>query len=248
MTETFDVLGVPVSVTNLAAAEAQLVAWAADRKGRIVTAPDVSNVVRAQDEPELLATHRQASLVVPDGTPLVWIGKLRGKPVERTCGPDLMERVVAGSGRSGLKSYFYGGKDGVAERLKAAFEARFPDARIVGVGTPPFRPLTDGEIDALVGDIERSGADLVWIGISTPKQEALMARLVSRVPVTLLGVGAAFDFHTGDVRRAPKWAQRTGLEWAYRLFSEPRRLWRRYLVMAPRFVWLVARQALTGRT
>lgn len=236
---TFDVLGIPVAATNLERAAEQLVAWSDDEQGRVVTVPDVSNIVRAQDDGALLAVHRGAAMVVPDGTPLVWIGKLRGHSVGRTCGPDLMQKVLSQSKETGLRSFLYGGKAGVAERLKDVFEAQYPGAKIVGASTPPFQPLTPDELNEIAAEIRAAQADLVWIGISTPKQEYLMARLAPLVPCTLLGVGAAFDFHTGEVKRAPRWMQVSGLEWLFRLLSEPKRLWRRYILMAPRFVGLV---------
>jgi N-acetylglucosaminyldiphosphoundecaprenol N-acetyl-beta-D-mannosaminyltransferase len=178
-------------------------------------------------------------MITPDGMPLVWLGRRVGHPVERTCGPDLMEKVLADTARTGLRHYLYGGKPGVAERLKARVEARFPGISIVGVETPPFEPLTADEFLAVAGRIRGTRADVVWIGISTPKQEFLMRDLARLVPATLIGVGAAFDFHSGAIRRAPRWMQKSGLEWLHRLISEPKRLWRRYLVLAPRFVWLL---------
>jgi N-acetylglucosaminyldiphosphoundecaprenol N-acetyl-beta-D-mannosaminyltransferase len=235
----YDVLGVPISVTTLAAASKAIQDWAQDDSGRLVFVRDVHGVMQAQDNPELMRLHHDAAMVTPDGMPLVWLGQLAGLPVARTCGPDLMECVLRESRSSGLRHYFYGGKPGVAEALKDAFERRFPGVRIVGTGMPPFRPLTGDEIRQAADAFNASGADVVWIGLSTPKQELLMRDLAPHVRSTLVGVGAAFDFHTGAVRRAPGWMQRAGLEWSWRLASEPRRLWRRYLVMAPAFVWRI---------
>jgi N-acetylglucosaminyldiphosphoundecaprenol N-acetyl-beta-D-mannosaminyltransferase len=208
--------------------------------GRYVFIRDVHGIMQAQDDPKLLALHHQAAMVTPDGMPLVWLGQRAGLEVSRTCGPDLMERVLADSPRTGLTHFFYGGKPGVAEQLKATFESKYAGLRVVGVGTPPFRPLNEAEMNDTVSMLNGSGADVVWIGLSTPKQEHLMDALVSRIHATLVGVGAAFDFHTGAVKRAPQWMRGAGLEWSWRLASEPRRLWRRYLVMAPRFVWQIA--------
>lgn len=240
----YSVLGVPVAAVDIERAEHVLVQWALAPCARIVTVPDVSNIVRAQDDDRLMAIHQRADMVVPDGTPLVWIGRARGQNVSRTCGPDLMDHVMAHSARSGLKHYFYGGAPGVAEELRVAFESRYPGVCITGTATPPYRALTADELHQLADEISACGADLVWIGISTPKQEYLMADLAPLISATMLGVGAAFDFHSGRVRRAPRWMQRVGLEWLYRLLSQPRRLWRRYLVMAPRFVFAVALDAM----
>ncbi len=244
---TYDVLGVPVSATTLDSASGAIANWAEDDVGRCVFIRDVHGVMQAQDDAQLMQLHHQAAMVTPDGMPLVWLGRKAGLAVSRTCGPDLMERVLADSPVTGLKHFFYGGKPGVAEQLKSNFESRFPGLKVVKTDTPPFRPLTSVELANVAREINESGADVVWIGLSTPKQEHLMHALVSQVGATLIGVGAAFDFHTGAVGRAPRWMQHAGLEWSFRLASEPRRLWRRYLVMAPRFVLLIARGALRVR-
>ena len=236
----YDVLGVPVSVTTLSAASALIHAWADDDHGRFVCIRDVHGIMQAVDNPAFAALHQHAAMVTPDGMPIVWLGRRAGLPVERTCGPDLIDRVLADSAASGLRHYFYGGKPGVAEKLKAAFEARYPALQVVGTSTPPFRDLTDQEVSEIAATIQASGAQVVWVGLSTPKQEFLMQRLAPLTSATLIGVGAAFDFHAGLVKRAPKWMQKTGIEFLHRLASEPRRLWRRYLIMAPRFLWLVA--------
>jgi N-acetylglucosaminyldiphosphoundecaprenol N-acetyl-beta-D-mannosaminyltransferase len=233
-------LGVPISVTTLESANRAIQSWAADEQGRYVFVRDVHGVMQAQNDRELMELHHTAALVTPDGMPLVWLGKLAGLPVERTCGADLMAYVLAASERTGLRHYFYGGKPGVADALKAAARRRFPLAQIVGVGTPPFRPLTEIELQEVAQSINASRADVVWLGISTPKQEFLMRDLTRHTRATLIGVGAAFDFHAGLVRRAPAWIQRAGLEWSWRLISEPRRLWRRYLTIVPAFLWRVA--------
>lgn len=234
---TYDVLGVPVSATTLDSASAAIVNWAKDDVGRCVFIRDVHGVMQAQDDAVLMQLHHKAAMVTPDGMPLVWLGRKAGFQVSRTCGPDLMERVLADSPVSRLKHFFYGGKPGVAEQLKTNFELRFPGLDVVGTSTPPFRPLSAAELSEVAREINESGAHVVWIGLSTPKQEHLMHALASNVSATLIGVGAAFDFHTGAVRRAPLWMRGVGLEWSWRLASEPRRLWRRYLIMAPQFVW-----------
>lgn len=238
--ETYDVLGVPMSATTLDTASRAIHEWAGDGLGRFIFIRDVHGVMQAQDDPELMTLHGQAAMVTPDGMPLVWLGKLAGKSVSRTCGPDLMECVLAASAKTGLSHYFYGGKPGVADALKSAFECRAPGVKIQGTGTPPFRPLTKLELTDVAERLNASGADVVWIGLSTPKQEFLMRDLAPLVRCTLVGVGAAFDFHTSAVSRAPRWMQRAGLEWLWRLGSEPRRLWRRYLIMAPLFLWKIA--------
>ena len=240
--ETYDVLGVPISVTSLDLASQAIRLWAKDRVGRYVCVRDVHGVMQARRNLAFKAIHHDGAMVVPDGMPLVWLGRRAGHAVERTTGADLMEIVVCSSTPSGLRHYFYGGKPGVAETLKRRFEAEAPGVAVVGTECPPFHELTTAEVQALADRITNSGAHVVWIGLSTPKQEFLMRRLVDSVPATLVGVGAAFDFHSGAVSRAPLWMQRRGLEWVHRLSKEPRRLWRRYLVVAPQFAVLAAWQ------
>jgi len=183
-------------------------------------------------------------MVTPDGMPLVWLGRLAGKPVSRTSGADIMDQVFRDSEKSGLKHYFYGGNPGVAAKLRDVLQRRFPRLDIVGADFPPFRPLTPEELKSAADAMNASGADVIWIGISTPKQEWLMADLQPFVRGTMLGVGAAFNFLSGEVPRAPRWMQNAGLEWSWRLASEPRRLWRRYLIVIPRFVFSLAVRAL----
>lgn len=238
---TFDVLGVDVSATSLTRASATIHAWAQDKLGRFICVRDVHGIMQAYDNPELAKIHREASMVTPDGMPLVWLGRAAGLPIERTCGADLMHTLLKDSASSGLKHYFYGGKAGVASDLAEVSQRRYPSLNVVGHQTPPFRELSDLEIEGLASEITTCEADIVWIGLSTPRQEFLMSRLAPKTSATLIGVGAAFDFHTGRISRAPQWMQASGIEFLHRLFSEPRRLWRRYLLMAPRFVWHIFR-------
>jgi len=244
---SFDVLGIPVSVTTIDQARDQIGAWSKDDIGRFVCVREVASLMTSIDDPKLIALHQDAAMVVPDGMPLVWIGKRRGLPVERTCGPDLMEAVLAASPRTGLKHYFYGGKQGVADTLAERFAQRFPGVQIVGAESPPFRPLTDIERQEVRSRIRDSRADVVWVGVSSPKQDIWMHDNYRHLSQTLIGVGAAFDFHSGTVKRAPAWMRNSGFEWLHRLASEPRRLWRRYLILAPRFVLRVAWQAMFPR-
>ncbi|SOH95455.1 N-acetylglucosaminyldiphosphoundecaprenol N-acetyl-beta-D-mannosaminyltransferase [Monaibacterium marinum] len=239
--DTFDVLGIPIAVTSLPDAQARIEGWAADQTGRYVGVREAASSMAMSDDPDLLAIAQGAAMNVPDGMPLVWIGKLRGLPVQRTCGPDLIDHMMATSAQSRLKHYLYGGKEGVADTLRAVFESRYPGVQIVGTECPPFRALTQQEDAAVVERISASGADVVWVGISSPKQDVWMRDHVDALPQTLIGVGAAFDFHSGAVQRAPVWMQKSGLEWLHRLSSEPRRLWRRYLILVPRFAWRVLR-------
>jgi N-acetylglucosaminyldiphosphoundecaprenol N-acetyl-beta-D-mannosaminyltransferase len=187
-------------------------------------------------------------LVQPDGMPLVWLGRRHGIPVERVCGPDFMPAVAAAGVPLGRRHFFYGGAPGVPETLAAVLAARFPGLQVVGTVSPPFRALSPGEDAEIVARINAARPDYVWVGLGAPKQDLWVAahRTVLEAPV-LLAVGAAFDFHAGRRRRAPRWMQRTGTEWLYRLLSEPRRLAGRYTRTNLAFVRLVIAQRLRRR-
>lgn len=242
-----NVLGVGLSVLNLDSAVQLLrAALAAGRRG-YVTITGVHGVIESQADPELRRIHNRSLLSTPDGMPMVWLGRLAGhRTMERVYGPDLMERVFAWTQQSGHTHYFYGGADGVAEQLQARLEQRFPGVRVVGRYTPPFRPLNEAELTALQAEVARLRPDFFWVGLSTPKQERFMAAHLDKLDAQIMvGVGAAFDFHAGKVKQAPRWIQRSGLEWLFRLWQEPRRLWRRYLRNNPLFLWKITGQ-LTG--
>jgi len=242
-----NVLGVGISALNLdSAVEALGAARAAGRRG-FVTITGAHGVIESQDDPALKDIHNASLLSTPDGMPMVWMGRIQGhRSMGRVYGPDLMERMMAWSQKSGATHYFLGGNTGVAQDLRQCFERRFPGLRIVGTHTPPFRPLQASEVQALAEELREKDPDYVWIGLSTPKQERFMAAHLEPLGARImLGVGAAFDFHTGRVTQAPRWIQRSGLEWFFRLTKDFKRLWPRYSRVVPRFLWLAALQ-LTG--
>lgn len=247
--ERFSVLGVRVSAVSLAQAADQIEAWIAARERHYVTVTGVHGVMESQRDPALRDIHNAAGMVTPDGMPLVWLGKADGhRHITRVYGPDLMLEVFRRAAAAGHKHFLYGATDDTLARLRAALEARFPGTRIVGTFSPPFRELTADEENDIVAMINASGADLVWVGLSTPKQERWMARYRDRLEApVLLGVGAAFDFHAGLKKQAPAALQRAGLEWLYRLCQEPRRLGRRYLANNPAFIALILRERLLRR-
>jgi len=243
-----DVLGVPVSAITMAQAVHIIGGSIATRTPNYVCVTGVHGVMESDRDEALRLIHMRAGLVTPDGMPLVWLAHRAGYPhVERVYGPDLMLAVCAASIGHGWRHFLYGGACGVTGRLAARLRQRFPDLQIAGGLSPPFRPLTTEEDEAVVNRINATHSDIVWVGLSTPKQERWMAAHVGRLnaPV-LIGVGAAFDFHAGLKRQAPRWMQRHGLEWSFRLMSEPRRLWKRYLTNNPLFVWKVTRQMFSS--
>jgi len=187
--------------------------------------------------------HHNAAMVTPDGKPLAVLGALRGFNVKQTTGADLFENVVQ-SGSS--KHFLYGGKPGVAQKLVDAMSKKYPNAEFVGSITPPFRKLTTQEKIDYQSKIINSKADVVWVGLSTPKQENWMYENYQALPCTLIGVGAAFDFHTGEVKRAPKFLTNMMLEWVYRVACEPRRLGRRYFKVVPQFLLFLGLDWIRG--
>jgi N-acetylglucosaminyldiphosphoundecaprenol N-acetyl-beta-D-mannosaminyltransferase len=233
-----NILGIGVSAINLPQATAIILnAVAAKWKG-YVAVTGVHGVTEAQSDFAFRRILNSAFLNTPDGMPMSWIGRRQGfKQMDRVYGPDLMLEVCAASTDGRVRHFFYGGAPGVAEALKAALESKFPGLCVCGTYTPPFRPLTQPEEADLLRLMEQTRPDICWVGLSTPKQERLMAAYLERLPVTLMiGVGAAFDLHSGRVRQAPYWMQRSGLEWFFRLTQEPKRLWKRYLINNPLFV------------
>ena len=239
-----NVLGVGISVLNLRTAlDAIADAVRARRKGYICVT-GVHGVMEAQDDAAFKKILNGAFLCTPDGMPMVWAGKLNGhREMARVYGPDLMLDVCAWSEKNSCRHFFYGGADGVAALLAEKLKTKFPKLEVVGTFTPPFRPLNPEEAKQLQEQVRAAKPDILWVGLSTPKQEKFMAEFLPKLDVTLMiGVGAAFDFHSGRVRQAPRWMQRGGLEWFYRLGCEPRRLGKRYLKNNPLFVLKIAGQ------
>jgi N-acetylglucosaminyldiphosphoundecaprenol N-acetyl-beta-D-mannosaminyltransferase len=241
-----NVLGVGVSALTMARAIRVVDGWIARGEHHYVCVTGVHGVMESQRDAALRDIHNAAGLVTPDGMPLVWLGRLKGQRwIERVYGPDLMRELCIHSVSRGYRHFLYGGMAGVAERLADRLRARIPGLAIVGTATPPFRPLSFAEEEEIDRRINNAGPNIVWVGLSTPKQERWMSAHVGRLDAeVLIGVGAAFDFHAGLKKQAPRWMQRSGLEWLFRLSTEPRRLWRRYLVNNPRFLWGIALQGL----
>jgi len=243
------ILGMRVHATNYDDASSRVMAWAgAEDRRRYVCVTTVHTVMEAHDDASLQQIVNNADLVTPDGMPLVWGLRLLGvRDAARVYGPELTPRVLAAAARAGVPVGFYGGKPAVLEKLIAVAREQFPGLRVVYAWSPPFRSMRPEEDIAIVEEINRSGARILFIGLGCPKQDRWMAAHHSRVNAVMLGVGAAFDFLAGNKSQAPRFMQDHGLEWIFRLASEPRRLWWRYLWHNPRFVVLFTAQLVRQR-
>lgn len=245
--ERQNVIGAPIDVVYWGGAVATLLRWAAARESRYVCACNVHMVVTAQRDERLAASVRGADMVLPDGSPVAWLMRKTGiSAQQRVSGPDLMWSYFAAAAIYGESIFLLGSSDDTLRRLKARIEGTFPGLRVIGTHSPPFRPLSPDEDAALVRLLNESGASTIWVAFGCPKQEIWMAEHRDSVRSVMVGVGAAFGFHAGTIRRAPEWMRRLALEWLHRLLSEPRRLWRRYLVTNTLFIVAAVRQ-LMGR-
>ncbi|MCB0164766.1 MAG: WecB/TagA/CpsF family glycosyltransferase [Anaerolineae bacterium] len=224
----------------------QISTWIEQGARQYVSICTVHTIMECRQSEPVRRVVNQAGLATPDGMPLVWLGRLKSNlEVTRVYGPDLMLALCELSARYGYRQYFYGGREGVAELLAERLRTRFPDLQIAGTYCPPYRPLTYQEDACVIDQINQAAPDVIWVGLGAPKQDLWMAAHRDRLTApVLIGVGAAFDFHTGRIPQAPKWMQRSGLEWFFRLLHEPRRLWYRYLVYNPLFILLTLVQSL----
>jgi N-acetylglucosaminyldiphosphoundecaprenol N-acetyl-beta-D-mannosaminyltransferase len=244
-----NILGVGISPITLPQAINQMAAWIDNRTRQYVCVCTVHTVMECQRSEKMRWAVNQAGLATPDGMPLVWLSQrsIQGQ-VSRVYGPDLMLALCARSVERGYSHYFYGGATGVPNLLAEKLRQRFPGLKIAGSYSPPFRSLTHTEDKEIMAQINQAAPDIVWVGLGTPKQDLWMAAHRQQLAAPLLiGVGAAFDFHTGRIPQAPRWMQQNGLEWLFRLAQEPQRLWYRYLVYNPIFVLLILAQTLRLR-
>jgi len=237
-----DVLGVKVSAVNMSGAVEIAERWIARGRPGYMCLTGVHGVMEAHANLQFRRILNSAVLNAPDGMPLSWIGHWQGhREMDRVFGPDFMAAMCGISVALGYRHFLYGGEAGVAESLQSVLEKRFPGLKIVGTYTPPFRELNRSEEAELLTRIRTSSPHIMWIGLSTPKQERFMAAWRERLQVPLLvGVGAAFDFHTGRIQDSPRWIKRAGLQWLHRLIQDPRRLARRYWRTHPAFLWQMA--------
>lgn len=209
-----------------------------DRQNCLLSATGAHGIVTAHQDFGFRKILNSFSLNLADGKPAVWVGKLKGaRQIKRCYGPDFFQEMLVGSRDMAIRHFFCGGKDGVAEELKQICEKKFYNWNVVGTYSPPFREMSDEELMVLANTINVLDVDIIWVGLSTPKQEKFAYRLSKYTKVHFLcTVGAAFDFHTGRLKQAPKWMQSLGLEWFFRLIVEPKRLWKRYFEIVPLFI------------
>lgn len=246
----FDLLGVPLTGTRLETAVSAILGFCRDGGRRYVCVFAVDSLLKCQDDPRLAAIARDSAMTLCDGMPLVLAGRRFGRlDVTRCYGPDVMLAVADAGRAQGLRHYFYGGSDEeTLALLRSNFAKKFPGIVDAGGEVPPFHPLSDAERAETAARINAARPDVVWVGIGTPKQDFWVSEMRPFLDAPLLvAVGAAFNFHAGKVSQAPVWMRRHCLEWLYRLCVEPRRLWRRYLIGNPRFLFLVLKQFVTRR-
>ena len=242
------ILGMRVDASNYDKAASRIVEWGRRRESRYVCIAAVNNVVEAHKRPEYREIMNQSDFTTSDGMPLVWgLRKLGIPEATRVYGPDLTPVICEHAARAGVGVGFYGGTPEVLDDLVSSLIKRFPALRVTYRWAPPFRPLTDEEEAEFVNAVNESGTGVLLVGLGAPKQEQLMARLRGEIAATMVGVGAAFDFLAGKKRQSPPWMQRAGLEWLFRLVTEPKRLWRRYLLGNPRFAVLFAAQLVAQK-
>ncbi|MEM8490029.1 MAG: WecB/TagA/CpsF family glycosyltransferase [Pseudomonadota bacterium] len=242
------VIGVPVDAISVEEAASRAISWASSGESRFVVACNAHVSVTAFRHRDYWEALSRADLTVPDGAPVAWVmRKLGRKHQRRVAGQELMTETLRLAAASGLPVFFYGSTDPVLSRLSAELKKQFPNLQIAGCISPPYREQFDDVDHDAVEQIKASGARIVFVGLGCPKQEKWMALHKDSLPAVCFGVGAAFDFFSGDVKRAPKFLRDLGLEWAYRFLQEPRRLWRRYLVTNSVFIWAAMQQLFRAR-
>ena len=251
MRKAFNVLNVKLDALDVSEVIEKIEQWILSSKrvsAKYICVTNVNSVVEAKNNSYLKQITNQSDISVCDGMPLVWIGRLKGfKLRERVYGFALMKKVLEITREKGYKNYFYGSTESVLKKMLPHIKAEYPGVKISGMHSPPFRPLTGTEKREIIEDINNSNADIVWVGLGYPKQEIWMYEFKDYIkcPV-LIGVGAAFDFYSGNKRQAPGWMQNAGLEWLFRFLHEPRRLWKRYLVNNTIFILFMIKDVLSS--
>ncbi|MCX5706407.1 MAG: WecB/TagA/CpsF family glycosyltransferase [Candidatus Omnitrophica bacterium] len=237
----FCILKVKISAIDMHDASLLVEEAILKRQKKYICVCPVSTIMECKKNEKVLTSVNCADLVTPDGMAVVWLGRIHGhKNIRRVYGPELMEKVCAISAKSGYRNYIYGSTQDVLGKLKERLAKRYPGLIINGMFSPPFRQLTEEEDDKIVEEINNNAPDIVWVGLGSPKQDLWIYEHRDRInaPV-MIGVGAAFDFLAGTKPQAPRWIRGNGFEWLFRLVTEPKRLWRRYLINYPLFVYYV---------
>jgi N-acetylglucosaminyldiphosphoundecaprenol N-acetyl-beta-D-mannosaminyltransferase len=241
-----NVLGVPIAAADPALALSWIEADLREHRKGYVCFVSVHGLMESLRDPQIAKSYKDASLRLPDGAPVAWVGWLQGeRNMRRVAGPEMMLDVFADPRLKEATHYLYGGEPGVADLLRTRLLERFPEARIVGIWEPPFRDLNASEEERFLREVHEVKPDIMWVGLGCPKQEIFMRRYIGKLDTTLMfGVGAAFDFHTGRLQDSPVWVKRAGMQWFHRLLQDPRRLWKRYLVSNSAFLWRLALQLI----
>lgn len=239
-----EILKTKINVTNMAETLQYLTKNLENLRGKYICVSNVHTTVMSYEDEQYRNIQNSAAMVLPDGKPLSVVSRLRGfKEAQKVSGPDLMPEMFKVSEEKGYTHYFYGSTEETLKKLEKALMERYPKLKIVGMYSPPFRPLTEEEDEKIIQQINNASPDFIWIGLGAPKQEQWMYAHRDKLCGVMLGVGAGFDFHAGTVKRAPVWMQKSGLEWLHRLTQDPKRLFKRYVVTNTKFLWLV----LTGK-
>ncbi len=246
--DCFEVLGVKIADTNLFDTCERIVDWVRKKEKTYVCIAPVASIMDCQKDKKYKEIVNRSGMTTPDGMPVVWLGKMKGmKKIARTYGPDLMLELCEKGQREDLTHYFYGSLEDVNQKLSNRLKSQFEKIKISGSFAPPFRDLGEVEDDQVIEKINNANVDVLWVGLGSPKQDYWMFnhRKKLNVPV-IIGVGAAFDFLSGTKKQAPKWMQKSGLEWLFRLIQEPGRLWKRYLIGNTIFVYLILKELFFG--
>jgi len=231
------IISIDIDAIDKRAATRKIISWAKKRQSSYVCFSNVHMVMEAYDDQEFKDIVNSADLALPDGMPLVWM--LKGKRIkqqERVCGPDMTILLCEVAAKEGIEVGFYGSSPEILEKLVSNLKGKFPELNVVCAISPPYRTLTNEETEHYTNEINESGAKILFVGLGCPKQEKWMKAHKNKIHSVMLGVGAAFDFHSGSTRVAPPWMQKIGMEWFYRLLQDPKRLWKRYVKHNPRFI------------
>jgi N-acetylglucosaminyldiphosphoundecaprenol N-acetyl-beta-D-mannosaminyltransferase len=243
--KVFNILGVKINITNLQDTTNYIIENIMDIKGQYICVSNVHTTVTAHECEAYKLIQNESFMSLPDGGPLSILAKIKGnQECKRVTGPDLMESIFELSEEKGFTHFFYGSTEDTLEKLNQKLKSKFPKIKINGMYSPPFRPLTILENEQIIKLINESNSDFLWIGLGAPKQELWMYEHRGKINSIMIGVGAGFDYHADNIKRAPTWMQHLSLEWLYRLGQDPKRLWKRYLVYNTKFIFYVFKEFL----